>query len=86
MINNSNDFIKFNRKNIYAIKPRYNIDNWIAFDLEWEEDVNTENNANNFSGYKSLVKNASGGSVPPDLPEIVHRHIIYISYMNHKTR
>ena len=62
MINNSNDFVKFNRKNIYAIKPRYNIDNWIAFDLEWE-DTNTKNN--NFSSYKTLDKNASGGSMPP---------------------
>ncbi len=43
------------------------MDNWIAFDLEWEEDVNTKNN--NFSNYKSLVNIASGGSVHPELPK-----------------
>ena len=62
MINSSSNFVKFNRKNSPALKSRYNIDNWIAFDLEWEEDVNTKNNTNNFSVYKHLVNIASGGS------------------------
>ncbi len=65
LVNNCN-FVKFNTKNLSESKSRYNIDDWIAFDLEWEEDANTKNNTNNFSDYKSLVNIASGGSEAPD--------------------
>jgi DNA polymerase elongation subunit (family B) len=61
LVNNSH-FTILNTKKISEVKSIYNIDNWIVFDLEWE-DVNKQNN--NFSDYKSLVNITSGDSVPP---------------------
>src|SRR6185312_3889019 len=43
-------------------KPKHDLDNWIAFDLEWE-DANAKNN--DFSIFNGLDEIASRASVPP---------------------
>ena len=72
MVNNLN-FVKFASGKTSAIKSQSNFDNWIAFNLEWE-DANTKNN--DFSIFNSLGKNASGGSVPP----VFHNKIVTFGF------
>ena len=57
----SDSFVKYSSKKIFASKFNYNLDNWIAFDIEWE-DTSDEKNNDKFAP-KTLDKNATGGSI-----------------------
>ena len=74
---NSNNFVNY-RINTPISKSKYNRDNWIAFDLEWE--VTTGKNNITFPinyAFESLDKNASGGSVPPVMNEQYHNIVTF---------
>ena len=60
MDHNSNNFVNCQDNNFTKFKS--SIENWIAFDLEWEE---TDTKNTTISIHTSLDKIASGGSVPP---------------------
>lgn len=73
-----NNFVNYRNNNAYVSKSKYNLDNWIAFDIEWE--VSTAKNnmtfLNNYA-FKSQDKIASGGSVSPVLKKQYNKIVTF---------
>jgi hypothetical protein len=76
---NSNNFVNYH-SNTFTSKVKYNMDNWIAFDFEWEV-ASTENNINFLNNiFKNLDKNASEASKPPAVLKEQYNNIVTFGF------